>query len=127
MAMKGRSLHREGKPRGCRVDLRGGAKYPKIIQSAFVCQEELKRWEAGLDGQHVSGGAHKAIGRPSLDLVPEHGEFPGHMDRGQKGLRAIAEDGKEEGGGEPMPEEGGKADPRRGDSFDRQEGGLSFG
>ena len=125
--MKRRSLHRGGQPCGCRVDLQGGAKYPKVSQSAFIPKEKFERWEAGLDGQDVGGGAHEAIGRPSLDLVPECGELPGHVDCGQEGVRAIAEDGKEEGGGKPVAEERGKADPWRGESLDRHEGRLGFG
>ena len=58
VAVKGGSLHRGGKPCGCGVDLRGGAQYPKVGQSALICEEELERWEAGLDGQDVGGGAY---------------------------------------------------------------------
>jgi len=83
VAVKGRSLHRGGKSRGYGVDLRTGAKYPKVSQSAFIPEEKFERWKAGLNGQDVGGGAHEAIGRPSLDLVPERGEFPGHVDRHQ--------------------------------------------
>jgi len=85
-----------------------------VSQSALVCEEEIEWWEAGLDGQYVCGGAHEAVGRPSLDLVPEHGELPGHVGRGNKGVRAIAEDRKEEGRGEPVTEERGEADTWRG-------------
>ena len=127
MAMKGGSLHRGGKSRGWGVDLRRGAKYRKVSQSALILEEKFERREAGLDGQDVGGGAHEAIGRPSLDLVPERGEFPGHVDRGQKGVRAIAENGKEEAGGKPVAEEGGEADPWRGETFDSHKGSLGFG
>jgi len=127
VAVEGRRLYRGGKPRGCGVDLRLGAENPKVSQPAFIRAEEIEWWEAGLDGQGVGGGAHEAIGRPSLDLVPERGELPGHVDCGNKGVGAIAEDGKEEGGGKPVAEEGGEADPWRGESFDRHEGSLGFG
>jgi len=93
--VKGRSLDRGGKPRGCGVDLRWGAEDPQVSQPAFVREEEIEWREAGLNGQDVGWGAHEAVGRPSLDLVPERGKFPGHVDRGNKGVRAIAEDGKE--------------------------------
>ena len=75
----------------------------------------------------MGGGAHKAVGCPSLDIVPECGELPGHVDSGHEGVRAIAEDGEEEGGGPPVAEEAGEADPRRGESLDRHEGRLGFG
>jgi len=74
---------------------------------AFICKEKFERWEVGLDGQDVGGGAHEAIGGPSLDLVPECGQLPGYVDCGEKGVGAIAEEGKEEGGGEPVTEERG--------------------
>jgi len=127
VAVEGRRLHRGGEPRGCWVDLRRGAENPKVSQPAFIREKEIEWWKAGLDGQDVGGGAHEAIGRPSLDLVPERGELPGHVDRGNKGVRAIAEDGEEEGGGKPVAEEGGEAEPWRGEPFDRHEGSLGFG
>jgi len=127
VAVKGGSLHRGWKSRSCRVDLRGGAENPKVSQSAFVRKEKIARWETGLDGPDVGGGAHEAVGRPSLELVPERGELPGDVDRGQKGVLAVAEDGKEEAGGEPVAEERGEADPMRGESFDRHEGSLGLG
>jgi len=127
VAVKGRSLDRGGKPRGCEVDLRRGAEDPQVSQPAFIREEEIEWREAGLNSQDVSGGAHEAVGRPSLDLVPERGEFPDHMARGNKGVRALAEDGKEEGGGESVAEVRGKANSRRGETFDRHEGTLGFG
>jgi len=93
VAVKGGSLHRRGEPRGRRVDFRGGAKYPEGRQSALVLKEKLEWREAGLDGQDVSGGTREALGCPPLDLMPECGELPSHVDGGQKGVRAIAEDG----------------------------------
>jgi len=59
--------------------------------------------------------------------VPEHGELPGHVDRGNKGIRAIAEDGKAEEGGKSVAEERGEANPWTGEWFDRHEGSLGFG
>jgi len=87
----------------------------------------MELWQAGLDSQDVSRGAHEAIGRPSLDLVPERRELPVHGDCGNKGVRAIAEDGKQEGGGKPVAEEVGEGNPRKGESFDGHEGSLGFG
>jgi len=98
-----------------------------VSQPAFICEEEIEWREASLNGQDVSGGVHEAVGRPSLDLVPEGGEFPDHMDRGNKGVRDMAEDGKEEGGGESVAEVRGEANSRRGETFDRHEGSLGFG
>jgi len=59
--------------------------------------------------------------------VPERGELAGHVDRGNKGARAIAEDGKEAGGGKPVAEERGEANPWRGESFNCHEGSLGLG
>jgi len=98
-----------------------------VGQSAFIRKKKFERWEAGLDGQDVGGGAHEASGRPYRDLVPECGEVPGHVDCWQKGVGAIAEDGKEEGGCKPVTEERGEADPWRGQSLDHHEGRLGFG
>jgi len=98
-----------------------------VSQPAFVRAEEIELREAGLNGQDVSGGAHEAVGRPSLDLVPECGKFPGHVDRGNKGVRAIAEDGKEEGGAKSVAEVREEANSRRGETFDRHKGSLGFG
>ena len=127
MAVKGGSLDRGGKPRSCGVDLWWGAEDPQVSQPALVPKEEIEWREAGFNGQDVSGGAHKAVGRPSLDLVPERGKFPDHVGRGNKGVRAVAEDGKEEGGGESVAEVRGEANSRRGEAFDRHEGSLGFG
>jgi len=109
--MKGRSFNRGGKPCGCRVDLWGGTKNPKVSQSAFIRKEKFKWREAGLNGQDVGRGAHEAVGHPSLDLVPKCGELSGHVDCGREGVRTIAEDRKEERRGTPVAEEGGEADP----------------
>ena len=125
--MKGRRLHRWGKPRSCGVNPRRGAENPQVSQPAFIREEEIQRREAGLNGQDVSRGAHEAVGRPSLDLVPERGKLPDHVDCGNKGVRAIAEDGEEEGGGKSVAEERGEAHSWRGEAFDRHEGGLGFG
>ena len=70
-----------------------------MSQAAFVLNEKLQRCEAGLDSQDVGRGAPEAIGCPSLDLVPECGELPSHVDGGQEGVRPVAEDREEEGGG----------------------------
>ena len=102
VAMKGRSLHGGWEPCGRRVDFRGGAHDPKVRQSALACEEKRERRETGLDGLDVCGGRHEAIGCPSLDLVPEHGELSNHVDSGDEGVRAIAEDGEEKGGGQSM-------------------------
>jgi len=76
VAMKGWGLHRGREPHRCRVDLRGGAHNSKVCQVSLEREEELERWEAGLDGQDISEGRHEAISRPSLGLVPENGELP---------------------------------------------------
>jgi len=94
---------------------------------ALVFQEELARWEAGLDGQHVGGGTHETVGGPPLNLVPKGGELPSHMDGGCEGFCAIAQDGKEEGGGQSVAQERREAYPRRGESLDRHEGCLGLG
>jgi len=114
VAVKGWGLHRGGKPCCCRVDFRGGAKYPEVGQAALVRKEKPERRETGLDGQNVCGGTREAIGSPSLDLVPEGGELPNHVDGGQKRVRAAAEDREEERGGQLVAKEGRKADPRGG-------------
>jgi len=49
---------------------------------ALIRKEKLERRQAGLDGQDVGGGTHEAVGHPSLDLVPECGELPSHVDGG---------------------------------------------
>ena len=54
--MKGRGLQGEWEPRGCGVDLRGGAHDPKVRQASLVRQQKVERWEAGLDGQDIRGG-----------------------------------------------------------------------
>ena len=78
---------------GCRVDFRRGAHNPKVCQASFGREEELERWEAGLDGQDIRGGRHEAISCPPLDLVPEHGELPNHVDGGHEDVRAIIRSG----------------------------------
>jgi len=90
VAVKRRGLYGGREPRGRWVDLRGGAQDPKVCQASLVRDEEPKRWEAGFYGQDVCGGRHETFGRPSLDLVPEHGEFPDHVGGGH-------EDGEMEG------------------------------
>ena len=98
-----------------------------MSQAAFVFEEEPEGREAGLDGQDVDGGTHEAVGGPPLNLVPKGGELPSHMDGGREGVRAIAQDGEEEGGGQSMAEERREADPRGGESLDRYETCLGFG
>ena len=125
--MKGRRLNRGGKTGGGRTDLRGEAQYPKAGQAIFVHKEMLERGEARLDGQDVRGGAGETILGPPLDLVPEGRELPRHMNRGLEGVRPIAEDGEEEGGGQSMTQERQEANSWRGESFNRHEGSLGFG
>jgi len=43
--------------------------------------------------------------------VAANGKFPGHVDGGNEGVRAIAEDGDKKGGGQSMAEERREADP----------------
>jgi len=98
-----------------------------VSQPAFIREEEIERREAGLNGQDVGRGAHEAVGCQSLDLVPERGKLPDDVDRRNKGIRAIANDGEEEGGGKSVAEVRGEANSRRGETFDRHEGSLGFG
>jgi len=58
--------------------------------------------------------------------VPEHGELPKHVDGGHEDICAVAKEGKEEGGSQPMTEEGGEADSWRGETFDSHEGRLGL-
>jgi len=125
--MKGWGLQGEWEPRSRGVDLRGGAHDPKVRQASFVRKQKVKRWEAGLNGQDIRGGQQEAVGYPPLDLVPEHGELPKHVGAGQKDVRTITKDGEEEGGGQPMAEEAGEANPRGGETFDSHEGPLGLG
>jgi len=125
--VEGRRLHTGGESRGCRVYFWGGAKDPKVDQTAFICEEKLQGQEAGLFGQDVGGGTPKAVCCPSLDLVPELGELPCQMDGRYEDVCAIAEDGKQEGGGQSVAEEGRKTDPRGGEPFDRHKGCLGLG
>ena len=127
VAMKGWSLQGGWESCCCRVDLRGGAHNPQVCEAALVCEEKLERWEATLTGQDVRGGRHETIGRPSRGLMPEHGELPNHVSGGGQDVRAIAEDGKEEGGGQSVAEEGGETNPWRGETLDRHEGRLLLG
>jgi len=85
--VKGWGLHGGRGPCSCRVDFGGGAHNSKVCQASLVRKEELERWEAGLDGQDIRGGRHKAISRPSLGLVPENGELPNHVDELRLGDR----------------------------------------
>ena len=127
VAVKRRGLHGGREPRGCRVDFQGGRQDSKVFQATLVCEEEPERWEAGLDGQDICSGRHEAIGSPPLDLVPEHGELPNHVGGGHEDVRAVAEDGEEEGGGQSMAGEGREADPTGGEPLNRHEGRLGFG
>jgi len=127
VAVKGWSLHGEGQCGGRGVDFRGGAQNPEVSQAALVRKEKTERGEAGLNGQDVGGGAHKAVRCPSLDLVPEDRELSGHVDGRHEDIRAIAEDREEERGGQPVAQEGGEADTRRGEALDRHEGCLCLG
>jgi len=126
VAVEGRSSQRGWEPSGRRVDFRGGAHDPKVCQVSLVCEEKPQQWAAGLDGQDICRPIHEAIGRPSLDLVPEHGELPNHVGAGHEDVRAIAEDGEKEGGGQSMAEQGREADPRGGESLDRHAGRLGL-
>jgi len=127
VGVKGQGLHGGWEPRGRWVDIRGGAQDPKVCQASLVCEEKPEWREAGLDGQDIRRGRHEAIGCPSLDLVPEHGEFPNHVDGRHEDVRAIAEDGEEERVGQSMAEEGRKADPWGGESLKRHECRLRIG
>ena len=111
VAVEGRSLQGEREPCGRRVYLRGGAHDPEVRQASFVREEEVERREAGLDGQDVRRGGYEAVGDPSLDLVPEHCQFPKRVYCGHKDVRAVAENGEEEGGGQSMAEKGGRPIP----------------
>ena len=106
-------LHGGREPRGRWVHLRGGAQDSKVCQTTLVRDEEPERWESGFYGQDICGGRHETVGRPPLDLVPEHGELPDHVGGGHEDVCAIAEDGDQEGGGQSMAEEGREADPRQ--------------
>ena len=59
--------------------------------------------------------------------MPERGELPAHVDGGQEGIRAVAKDAEEEGGGPSVAEEEREADPWGGESLDRHEGCLGLG
>ena len=59
--------------------------------------------------------------------MPEHGELPKHVGGGHEHIRAVAQDGEEEGGGQSVAKEGGKADPRGGERFDSHKGPLGLG
>ena len=82
VAVEGRSLDRGGEPGRGGVDLRGGAQDPETGQSLFIREKEIKRREAGLNGQDAGGGAYEAVRCPPLDLVPENGELSCHVTRG---------------------------------------------
>ena len=125
--MEGGGPHRRREPCGRGVNFGGGAHDPQARQMVFVREEESERREAGLDSQDVRGGRHEAVGRPPLDLVPEHRKLPRHVDGGQEGVGAVAENGEEEGGGYLMTKEGGEADSWWGEAFDRHQGRLGLG
>ena len=59
--------------------------------------------------------------------MPEHGELPKRVGGGHENVRTIAQDGEEEGGCQPMAEEGGEANPRGGKTFDSHECPLGLG
>jgi len=125
--MEGRSWHGGEEPCGRRVDFRRGAQDPEVSKATFVCEEKVKRREAGLNGQDVSGGRHKSVCRPPLNHVPEQGELPYHVDSGHEDVRPVAEDWEKEGGGQFVAEKGREADARGRDSFDRHKGCLGLG
>ena len=97
--MKGRGLHRGWEPSCRRVDLRGGAQNSKVRQASLVGKEKPEGREAGLYGQDVRRGGPEAVGSPSLDPMPEHGELSDHVGGRYEDVRPIAEDREEEGGG----------------------------
>jgi len=125
--VKRRGLQGGWEPCRRRVDFRGGAHDSEVRKGPFIGEEKPEWRKAGLDGQDVRWGRHEAIGRPSLDLVPEHGELPDHVGGRHEDVRSIAEDGEEEGGGQPMAEERWEANPRGGESLNHHEGRLGFG
>jgi len=49
------------------------------------------------------------------------------MEGGRENVCAIAKDGEEEGRGQAMAEEGGEADPWRGEALNSNEGRLGLG
>jgi len=71
VAVEPRSLYRRGEPIHCRVDFRGRAEYSQVRQTSLVSKKQVKRWEAGLNGQNVSRDAGKTICEPPLGFVPE--------------------------------------------------------
>jgi len=127
VAVKRRGLQGGWEPCRRRVDFRGVPHDSKVRKAPFIGEEKPEGRKAGLDGQDVRWGRHEAIGSPSLDLVPEHGELPDHVGGRHEDVRSIAEDGEEEGGGEPMAEERWEANPRGGESLNRHEGRRGFG
>jgi len=122
-----RCLNGGRKSGSAQVDFRGGAHDPKGGQAVLVFKEEFEGREAGLDGQDVRGGAGEAVRGPPLDLVPEGRELPCYVNRGSEGIRPVAEDGKEERGGQTMAQEGQEAHPPGGEPFDSHEGSLGLG
>ena len=49
------------------------------------------------------------------------------MHSGPESIRAVAEDGEEQRGGQPVAQERGKAHPWGGEPFDGHEGSLGLG
>jgi len=101
-----------------------GTHHPEVGQAAFVCEEEVKRGKAGLDGQDVDRGARETVRRPPLDLMPEGRQLSRHMDSRFAHVHAIAEDREKERGCQPMAQERGEAHPRGGEPLDGHESSL---
>jgi len=59
--------------------------------------------------------------------VPDGRELPCHVNRGCEGIHPVAEDGKEERGGQTMAQEGREAHPPGEEPFDSHEGSLGLG
>jgi len=59
--------------------------------------------------------------------VPENGQLPRHVDSGNEGVRPVAEDGEEKGGGQSMAKERRQADSQRRKSLDRNKRRLGLG
>jgi len=126
VAVQRRHLKRCWKPGGGCVDLRWGAHHPKAGQAVLVRKEEVMWGEAGFNGQDVGRGAGEAIRGPSLDLVPEGRELSRHVNGGFESIRAVAEDGKEERGGQLVAQERGQTHPRGGEPLYGHESSFGF-